>query len=267
MLHYVTPTTPEPARKSRVVEVGWLMKTAQAGFIWDEPRQFKREVQEPKNAKALQNCPSVVDYEARHIVVNCPIDLSIRLVKDKEGKPALQNMDGAQSAITGNHLAKLVHLNGPGQWRHPQRPLIQISTPYYFIADETCWMNQVAPSLTYRDPPWPGVFVGGRLPIHTWPRVMMWAFEWWDTTKPLTFKRGEPWFMCRFETDDPTRPIRLVEAEWTPQMTEFANGAEAVTNYVRRTFSLFKTAERRRPEKLIKRVDRGKSVDADAGVF
>jgi hypothetical protein len=50
--------------------------------------------------------------------------------------------------------------------------------------------------------------------------------------------------------------VRLVEAEWTPELSEFASGAEAVTNYVRRTFSLFKTAEKRRPEKLIKRVER-----------
>jgi hypothetical protein len=256
MLHYINKT-PEPPRKSRVVEVGWLLKAQQAGFIWEEPRQFRRaDSQDPRTAKALQNCPAVVDYESRHFVVPCPIDLSIRLIRDKEGKPALQNMDGPQSAITGQHLSKLVHLNGAGQWRHPQRPLIQISTPYYFVADEVCWMNQLPPYLTYRDPPIPGVFIGGRLPIHIWPRVMMWAFEWWDTTKPLILKRGEPWFMLRFETDDPTRPVRLVEAEWTPELNAFANGAEAVTNYVRRTFSLFKTAEKRRPEKLIKRVER-----------
>jgi hypothetical protein len=32
-----------------------------------------------------------------------------------------------------------------------------------------------------------------------------------------------------------------------------------VTNYVKRTFSLFKIAEKRRPTKLLKRADRGKA--------
>lgn len=246
-------------RRGRAVEVGWLVKANSAGFIWDEPKQFRRDNQEPKSAKALQNCPAIIDYEARHWVVPCPIDAALQLVKDKEGKLAIRNLEGPQSSVAGSHLSKLVHINGPGQWRHPNRPVLQISTPYYFLADEVCWMNQLPPYLTYRDPQWPGLVVGGRLPIHIWPRIMMWAFEWHDTSKPLLLRRGEPWFIIRFETDDPTRPIRMVQAEWTPELTEFASGAEAVTNYVKRTWSLFKTAEKRRPNTLIKRAEKGKA--------
>ena len=135
--------------------------------------------------------------------------------------------------------------------------------PYYFIADEVCWMNQLPPYLTYRDPPWPGTMVGGRLPVHIWPRVMMWAFEWYDQSKPLQLKRGEPWFLLRFETSDPRRQVRLVEAEWTPELEEFSKGAAAVTNYQRRTWSLFKVAARRRPEKLIRKVGRRRSSFAN----
>jgi hypothetical protein len=246
-------------RAGRVLEVGWINRADKASFMWDDPRPFRRpDNQEPKNAKALQNCPAVVEYEARHFMVTCPIDLNIALAKDKEGKLVIRNLDGPQSAVGAAPLSKMVHLNGPGQWRHPNRPLIQISTSYYFVADEVCWMNQLPPYLTWRDPPWPGLMVGGRLPIHIWPRAMMWAFEWCDPSKPLQLKRGEPWFLLRFETDDPTRPVRLVEAEWTPELDQFNKGAEAVTNYQRRTWSLFKVAERRRPEKLVKKVERAK---------
>jgi hypothetical protein len=253
-------------RAGRVVEVGWLIKPQPASFIWDDPSAFKcADSQEPKSAKALQNCPAVLDFEARHWMVPCPIDLSVRLARDKDGKLGLQNLEGTSSPILGSHLNKLLHLNGPGQWRHPQRSLMQIATPYYFIADEACWMNQVPPYLTWRDPPWPGVVIGGRLPIHIWPRQMMWAFEWHDIAKPLVLRRGEPWFLLHFETGDPSRPVRLVEAEWTQAVSDFVNGAEAVTNYVKRTFSLFRTAERRRPATLIKRAERARPAPARDG--
>ena len=246
-------------RRNRTFEVGYISLAEQASFMWDDPRPFRRpDNQEPKHAKALQNCPAVVEYEARHFVVTCPIDLNIALAKDKEGRLGVRDLDGQQSAIGSKQLSKMLTVNGPSQWRHPNRPLIQLQTPYYFIADEVCWMNQVPPYLTYRDPPWPGIMVGGRLPIHIWPRPMIWAFEWHDQSKPLQLKRGEPWFLLRFETNDPRRHIRLVEAERTPELDQFIKGADAVSNFQRRTWSLFKIAARRRPKKLVKKVNRGR---------
>jgi hypothetical protein len=98
--------------------------------------------------------------------------------------------------------------------------------------------------------------VGGRLPIHIWPRVMMWAFEWYDQSQDLIIQRGEPWFYVRFETEDPSRPVRLVEAEMTPQLREYLNGIRTVTNYVNQTYSLFATARERRPKTLLVRKQR-----------
>jgi hypothetical protein len=142
---------------------------------------------------------------------------------------------------------------GRKEWRHPDRPIIQIITPYVFIADEPVYMTQMPPISHYYANPWPGVLIGGRLPIHIWPRQMMWAFEWFEPSKPLVLRRGEPWFYVRFETFDPTRPVRLFEAELTPEFRDYKNGLSAVANYVNRTYSLFKTAESRRPKTLLKR--------------
>ncbi len=85
---------------------------------------------------------------------------------------------------------------------------------------------------------------------------MMWAFEWFEPNKPLILHRGEPWFYVRFETHDPSRPVRLVEAEMTPELRAYNQGMSAVANYVNRTYSLFKTAEARRPKTLLKPVKR-----------
>ncbi len=53
-----------------------------------------------------------------------------------------------------------------------------------------------------------------------------------------------------FETSDPSRPVRLVEAELTPELAEYRRGMSGVTNYVNRTYSLFRTAQERRPPRL-----------------
>ena len=117
-------------------------------------------------------------------------------------------------------------------------------------------MTQMPPITQYNMNAWPGVMIGGRLPIHIWPRQMMWAFEWFEPSKPLVLKRGDPWFYVRFETDDPSRPVRLFEAEMTPELRSYREGLSGVANYMNRTYSLFKTAESRRPKQLLKRKER-----------
>jgi len=145
----------------------------------------------------------------------------------------------------------MLSLVSPNEWRHPNRPVLQIMTPYLFVADEVVYMTQLPPFCHFRATPWPGLLIGGRFPIHIWPRALMWAFEWHEPSKDLVVRRGEPWFYLRFETEDPSRPVRLVEAQMTPELQEYSSGALAVTNYVNRTFSLFNTARERRPERLL----------------
>jgi hypothetical protein len=112
------------------------------------------------------------------------------------------------------------------------------------------------PFLCYKNPQWPGVVIGGRVPIHIWPRPLSWAFEWYDISKDLMIKRGEPWFYLRFETTDANRHVRLVEADLTPELRTYFAGINGVVNYVNGTYSLFGTAQARRPKQLLVKVQR-----------
>jgi hypothetical protein len=239
------------APAARMVDVGWILDVEKGGMIWHAPKRLSRVDSDVRHVKSLRFCPAMIDYEARTFEIACPFDLRIRLSKDDKGQPMLINALGDRSPIRGNHLGKMVHLVSPKEWRDPDKPVIQINAPYLFIADEPVWMNQMPPFNHYRAEPWPGLFTGGRFPIDVWPRHLMWAFEWHDTSKDLELKRGEPWFYARFETWDPSRPVRLVEAEMTPALREHINACSTVTNYVGRTFSLFETARERRPAKLL----------------
>jgi hypothetical protein len=237
--------------RKHVVEVGWVLQTDHARFIWDTPRLLKRQDGTPEHAKSVVYCPAVIDQESRLFEVACPFDLHLRMRCNEAGEATLIDVAGDQSGMTPRSLMQLTVLSQRKQWRHPDRPILQFKTPYTFIADEPVFLSQMPPFLTYRDPPWPGIVIGGRIPIHVWPRPLSWAFEWHDVTKDFVLQRGQPWFYIRFETMDASRHVRLVEAELTAELRNYFAGINGVTNYTNGTFSLFQTAQARRPKQLL----------------
>lgn len=240
-------------QESRSIEVGWLLDRHEATFIYSAPERYKPSYPPAQHAKATNKCPSVLEYEARHVQVYCPYDIHLRITKNEKGQIGLANMLGDMGGLTQETLLQLTRLLPPNAWRHPERPVIQINSAYRFVTDDIVYFNMMHPQFHFRKPPLPGLVIGGRLPLHIWPRHLVWAFEWFDTSSDLILKRGEPWFSIRFETTDPTRPVRLVEAEMTPELAEYIKGMDNVSNYVNQTYSLFKTAQERRPKILLKK--------------
>lgn len=242
--------------KPRAIDVGWFLEGEKALFIWDAPQRITRNDPPPKHAKSVNYCPAVLEYESRLFEIPCPIDATLKFSFDPDGKPRLANLDGDEANIRGKHLGQMLAVVDRKEWRHPDRPVLQIITPYVFLSDEPVYLTQMPPFIDYPETRLPGVLIGGRLPIDVWPRQMMWAFEWFDISKPLVLKRGKPWFYARFDGYDPTRPIRLFEAEVTTELRGYLKGLSSVSNYVNRTFSLFKIARARRPKTLLVRKKR-----------
>jgi hypothetical protein len=247
----------------RVTEVGWVLNSPQATFLWASPRPARR-VTRPEHAKNVNLCPAVVDYESRLFEVPCPFDLHLRMRLESNGTARLVDVAGDMSVISPTLLGNMTVIDGPKAWRRPDRPVMQIQTPYTFLADDPVYMTQLGPLLHYSDPPWPGVLISGRVPIHIWPRTLSWAFEWCDLSKDLVLTKGAPWFYVSFETPTMTQGIRLVEAALTPQLSTYMTGIKNVVHYTSRTFSLFGTALERRPARLLTKVQRGRGRQADA---
>lgn len=243
----------EARGKSRGVTVGWTVRFPQGGdAIWSPPKPFTRKDPKPQSAKSVQVCPAAIDFDRRHFVIPCPIDLKLSFARQPNGQLQLIDMDGEQSAMRPTGRANMMILHPQNEWRHPERPIIQIVAPYVFVADEPAYVVQTAPYLDYFPTPRPGVPMGGRFPIHIWPRPLSWGFEWHDISKPLIMKRGEPWFYVRFETEDPSAHVRLVEQEMTEELEGYLKSIIDVSNYVNKTYSMFGEARRIRPEKLLK---------------
>ena len=239
-------------RAKRTVTVGWLARSDKTAVLFAAPKLFSRDDPKAASSKSLQNCPAAVDFDRRHFVIPVPIDVSLRFVRQPDGRMSLQDADGDQSGIRANGLKQLLIFHPENEWRHPDRPLIQFLSPYVFVADDPCYVVQTPPYLHYFPEQRPGVQMGGRFPIHIWPRPVSWGFEWHDIAKPLILKRGEPWFYVRFETENPSARVRLIEQERTEELDKYISDISDVSQFVNRTFSLFSEAQRRRPKTLLK---------------
>lgn len=249
-------TRSDGTQKSGPVKVGWFLNETKGGVIYDAPERVRSVDLNRKHAKSASRCPAVINLESRHFMVKCPYDINVGFIRDDKGKAALRNLSGEASAIRANKLGEKLHLTSEVEWRHENVPTLQLALPYTFIADEPVYMTQIAPFMHYNRDPWPGTIFGGRFPINVWPRPLMFAFEWWDTTKPLKINRGDPLFYATFETLPQDRSVALVEQEVTPELTEYMEMISGAVNYVNQTFSLFEAAEARRPETLVKAKNR-----------
>lgn len=242
---------PQDGPASGPVTVGWFLTSDKGAVLYDPPERLTIRPPNRGHAKSAARCPAVIQLESRYFVVKCPFDLHIGFKREENGKAVLINRSGAASPIRANKLGEVLSLTNEAEWRFPDRPTLQLTLPYCFIADEMVYLSEVGAFAHYRADPLPGTIFGGRFPLSIWPRPLMWAFEWHEPEKDLILKRGEPLFYVQFEGVDPSRPVQLVEAERTPELTAYMDKIGGVVNYVSQTFGLFKAAEALRPKKLL----------------
>lgn len=243
---------PEEGPKTGPITVGWFLASDKAAVLYDPPERIIFRQTNKAHSKSASRCPAVIQLESRYFMVKCPFDLHIGFGRDEKGRAVLINRAGTASSIRANKLNEVLTLVSETEWRYPDRPTVQLHLPYCFIADELVYITQLGTFAHYRKDPLPGTIFGGRFPLNIWPRPIMWAFEWHEPQKDIVLKRGEPLFYCQFEGEGPDRPVQLVEAEKTPELSAYMEKVSGVVNYVGQTFSLFKAAEEMRPKKLLK---------------
>ena len=242
---------PEEGPGSGPITVGWFLSSDKGAVMYDAPERVSLRQTNKAHAKSASRCPGVIQLESRYFQIKCPFDIHIGFKRDEKGKATLINRAGAASPIRSNKLGEVLSLVNEAEWRYPDRPTIQLHLPHTFIADEMVYVTQLSAFMHYRPDPLPGTIFGGRFPVSIWPRPLMWAFEWHEPEKDIILKRGEPLFYAQFEGMDPSRPVQVVEAEKTPDLTAYMEKLSGVVNYVNQTFGLFKAAEAIRPKKLL----------------
>lgn len=247
----LTYDRPEDGPRSGPVTVGWFLTQDKGAVLFDPPERVSIRQTNRAHAKSAGRCPAVVNLESRYFMVKCPFDLHLGFGRDDKGRAHLINRAGSAAPVRSNKLSQILTLVNEDEWRFPDRPTLQLQLPYCFIADELVYITQLDAFAHYRKDPLPGTIFGGRFPLNLWPRPLMWAFEWHEPAKDLILRRGEPLFYVQFESEGPDRPVQMIEAERTPELEAYMEKISGVVNYVNQTFSLIKTAQSLRPDRLL----------------
>jgi hypothetical protein len=223
-------------------EIGWLLLEQEASHIFFDPLRRSELYPKTLSPKAVQSCPAVQMLLNRSFAVRCPFDIRLRLVPAPEG-PHIHVIESDTSINTAK-LRSIFTLMPREEWRHREYPVVQLSTPYVFVSSQPAFINQRHPPETAPACAWR--LVEGRFPIHQWVRPLSWAVEWLDKERDIQIRRGEIWFNLDFETTDPSVPVRLYKTAVTDEIRRELLATKNVASYIKGTFSLFGTAQRRR---------------------
>ena len=233
------------------VDVGWYIDEPIGKFVFPAPESLFRERTKPLSNRAVQACPAVNELERDLFVIKNAFDIRLRCTKRDSSYDLHIVQEGTR--IDDDLIPRFVFLMAPNFWRSPDKPVIQIKIPYFFISDEPCYMTQTAPHMSATSRGWPGLMISGRFPINVWPRIMNWAFEWHDLSEDLVLRRNEALCYLYFESANLRTKVNLFEVENTPELEEYRKGIAAAPKFVSNTFSLFETALQRRPKQLLKK--------------
>jgi len=233
------------------VDIGWFIEESQGKFVFFEPIPLFKERKSPLSNRAVQACPAINELEREYFVLKFPFDVRLRC--SKRGQEFDLHVVEEGTRIDDDLLSRFVFLMSSNLWRDKNHPVIQIKLPMFFLSDEPCYMSMIAPYMSKNMVSWPGVFIGGRMPIHLWPRILNWAFEWTDLSQDLILRRGQHICYMYFETKNLRTKANLFELEYTPELQEFRRGISSTPKYMSNTFSLFETASQRRPKKLLRK--------------
>ena len=237
--------------KPKPIDVGWFIEEENAKFVFYEPEKLFKSRKKALSNRAVQACPAVNEIERELYVLKNPFDITLRCIK-KDDIFELHIVDDG-TRIDDDLISRYVFLMEPKLWRDSRIPVIQIKIPYFFLSDDPCYMSQISPFMSSNIVKWPGIMIGGHMPINIWPRILNWAFEWIDLSKDLTLRRGDHLCYFKFETENLRTSANLFELDYTDELKEYRKGISSTPKFISNTFSLFETAYKRRPKKLLYR--------------
>jgi hypothetical protein len=158
------------------------------------------------------------------------------------------------TTINESKLGELLKLEPRDLWRSDDIPLLQIPSPYFFVADEPIDIEQCQPifadttSLNWR-------IIAGRFDIYGWQRPLNWAIEWDTKCGDLIIKMGEPLYYVRFydASGKVITNLDLIRIPLTEELRARLNSSAGVTSYQRGTAALIKKASEERSDSLLQK--------------
>ena len=246
-----------------MVNIGWVNTSdsekmqnyegmAMSPLFTYEPEKYIRKITNKTGARfKFANCPATVQFNQNLYVVRAPIDLSLRIEPPTERGGLWNLIPTDLNSIDPAALKRAVAFEPfPDGYVDADKPVIQIRTSYCFYADQPVTM-QLLPVINepiHR----PGTTICGEFDIHAWQRSIQWGFEWWDTSKELVIKRGDPLFYLKFVVhDNPAEKVKLVRLKANDATINPILRVNNIGHFTKRTFDFFDIARKWRTPKYI----------------
>jgi hypothetical protein len=245
---HMPPRVRQPS-VSRPINVGWFLDVDEAGAMYPDPipiAHLQKKVQRHK--KSPDYCPAVQSFNRNLFVLLAPYDLTL-FCNEKPDSFEFR-METNSSSISPGSLRHVLFVTPPLEWRSPNRPVIQLRCPYVFVSDDNVTVEQTAPWLHYHQPTWPGVAIAGAFEIRNWVRPLSWAFEWYELSRPLVIRSGEPWSYVRLIPASKS-VVKLARIERTSAIADLQKQVTGITNYTSNALDLISRVEARRPARLL----------------
>ncbi|GAB3161715.1 hypothetical protein GCM10027059_12650 [Myceligenerans halotolerans] len=230
--------------------VGWFLPRAlEARAIWFDPAPYVKLEDYREQKGLIRFCPASRDFSKSLYTLRSPFDLHLLCELTDDGCTISV---GEKSSIRAEKLAPLLKVHPRAEWRHPDRPLMQVMLNYYFISDDDVAVQYLSPlATTYFEPALPGLVLQGRWNIRSWVRPVNFVFEWWAPSAPLFIARGKPILNLMFLPSKGGK-VELIEAEETDDVVKMARSVQNVNSYIKNVYSVMPSLLKRRPKKLVR---------------
>lgn len=217
------------------------------------PRILRSSRARPKSRRAVQSCPAVNAFERRVIEVLAPFSLRLRCRRNANGRFDVHVVDDG-TRIDADLITRVVSVMPREIWRSDSYPVVQIALPHIFVSDDEVFLTQMAAWASSNAARIPGMLIGGRYPVHIWPRSLNLAFEWTNFNEDFVIRRGQPICYMFAETKHFDDSVELIEAEMTPELSSYLSKISDVVKYTSGSFDLFDRALEVRPKILVKEI-------------
>lgn len=152
-------------------------------------------------------CPAFQDAYKNTFVVRSPFDLTIKVNENRY----------ITTDRFGQEFYDSVIVNRAGEIGTKDPLLISCCLHLLFVPNKDCMIEVMPANMHITELTKNIRVIPGKFNAYKWTRVIDFAFEVVDETKPIVFKRNEPLFYVRFEPKDNSK-VNLEHKVYTPEM-------------------------------------------------
>jgi|14_taG_2_1085336.scaffolds.fasta_scaffold48467_2 hypothetical protein len=162
------------------------------------------------NNKKISKCPGINDMWSNVFVMRLPFDFTISF----DDRMSRVMIDENKTTIDTKEFSDII-VNDPELYTN--YPVVQISSKQMFSSDKPCKVSIIPPIFhLHENDAWKNIrYISGVIDIHNWHRPVNFPFEWIDTSKSISFKRGDPIAYAIFNSENLDEKFNIDKKEFS----------------------------------------------------